>query len=163
MHRRRKTAHCVNSSSATSPTAPPSAIRKILYSKSSCLHREVSCGYFCSGPASACLASCKGFSLDPPARNCDDFPDIGGTPFMGLYEAGEMLGGDFSDLEPLFVDAGNWLSWMRRRPVRCESPERPYGQIHRAYLRWSACSQSPWTRRGTWSRTFLNWVLRLSP
>jgi hypothetical protein len=26
---------------------------------------------------------------------------------MGLHEAGEMLHGDFSELEPLFVDAGN--------------------------------------------------------
>jgi hypothetical protein len=40
-------------------------------------------------------------------------PAIRPTPFMGLHEAGEMLGGDFAALEPLFVDAGNWLSWMR--------------------------------------------------
>jgi hypothetical protein len=52
--------------------------------------------------------------LDPPPRNSDDFPDIGETPFMGLHEAGEVLGGDFPDLEPLFVDAENSRSDVAR-------------------------------------------------
>jgi hypothetical protein len=45
-------------------------------------------GIFAQALASACLATCKGFSLDPLPRNSDDFPDIGETPFMGLQEAG---------------------------------------------------------------------------
>jgi hypothetical protein len=52
--------------------------------------------------------------LDPTPRNSDYFPDIVESSFMGLHEAGEMLHGDFSELEPLFVDAENSRSDVAR-------------------------------------------------